>query len=718
MEETSGAEKIMFAVLGLLGLLAAFAGLGMVANRVACGQWAAPESPVEILGFFNGGEMSAFGVTPSGCAAQLWHLIVLLAALVVVVVAIILTVVVLRQAYRQSDRYLISMLRRREGIAKVLEVRRAMGRKAGKKAVKKVRPTLKRQPADKERGIKSGRRRARDPREANLLLGRSEGVELYASLEESLLLLGPPRSGKGVGVLVGAIIDAPGPVITTSSRADNLAMTMHMRAKKGPVAVFDPQGLTGEKTHFKWSPISGCESPLVANQRATSLIHASGLSPDSNNAEWAAPATQIMECLLHAAALGNPETGRAGTIDDLMAWGNTEAEASTAAKWLKAHEKAGRAAVGWADTLKGIIGQEAKMRGNMWFGVRNAVKGLAVPNVRAALQPESEAETLDIDNFLENNGTLYVVGTKTGGSSVGPFLITMMDAITEHAREKAAKKTGNRLDPPMMLILDEIANIATAWPGLIQLMADGGGVGISPFPVFQSLAQAKNEWGANPADALWEAATIKLQLGGSADDENLKKIQTLADTYEHRRDTKSHGKGGTSHQEQYSDKNVLEIGEIRRLPTVESKVGPHALLFFRRYRPILTKLRPYFKRKDAKTIDNYKKRYYQEKNINEETGRKIGWESDPGNKPQRVSASVEQVHRQAESVPETKKRLSEESDLRNQQATAHIPGYSWDKETGNLVYDEDHDSAPAAASASEAGANKDAGGKPSTVRWG
>lgn len=716
--ETSGAEKIMFAALGLVGLLLAVVGLGMVTNRFACEQWATPESAGAVLGFFGGADMGAFGRTPSGCAGQVWHLIVVVLILVILVVGVIMTVVILRSRYLQSDRYLVKTLRLREGVAKQPEVRRAVGKKAALSAVKKVRPTLKKQPADKARGIKSGRRRARDPQEANLLLGRCETVPLYASMEESILLLGPPRSGKGVGVLVGAIIDAPGPVITTSSRADNLAMTMHKRADKGPVAVFDPQGLTGQKTNFKWSPISGCDSPLVANQRATSLIQASGLSPDSNNAEWAAPATQIMECLLHAAALGDPEDGRPGTIDDLVAWGNTEAEAETAAKWLKAHEKAGRAAPGWGDTLAGVIGQDAKMRGNMWFGVRNAVKGLAVPNVRAALQPESEAETFDIDEFLENNGTLYIVGTKTGGSSVGPFLIAMMDAITEHAREKAAKKTGNRLDPPLALILDEIANIATAWPGLIQLMADGGGVGITPFPVFQSLAQVKKEWGPDSAAALWEAATIKLQLGGTADTDTLETIQKIAGTYEHRRDTKSRGQGGASFQEQYTDKNVLEADEIRRIPTVDSPVGPHALMFFRRSRPILAKLRPYFKRSDAKEIDANKKRYYQENNISEDTGRRVNWEADPGNRPQPIRSSTQQVHRQAESVEQTKQRLADESHARNQHATAHIPGYSWDEETGNVVSAEDQEESPVGATTSTAGQGQDKRGKPSSVRWG
>src|SRR5699024_10526673 len=84
-------------------------------------------------------------------------------------------------------------------------------------------------------------------------------------------LIGPPRSGKGLHLLIGAILDAPGPVVTTSSRADNYAATAAIRRSRGPVALFDPQGLTDTPTTLKWSPITRCEVPRVANQRAACL---------------------------------------------------------------------------------------------------------------------------------------------------------------------------------------------------------------------------------------------------------------------------------------------------------------------------------------------------------------------------------------------------------------------------------------------------------------
>lgn len=66
---------------------------------------------------------------------------------------------------------------------------------------------------------------------------------VWASVEDSILLIGPPRSGKGAHIVINTILDAAGAVITTSTRPDNLTATLRARQTMGPVAVFDPQHL-------------------------------------------------------------------------------------------------------------------------------------------------------------------------------------------------------------------------------------------------------------------------------------------------------------------------------------------------------------------------------------------------------------------------------------------------------------------------------------------
>ena len=90
-----------------------------------------------------------------------------------------------------------------------------------------------------------------------------------------LLDMFPYPSGKGLHVVIPAILDAPGAVIATSTRPDNLTATLRAREKHGPVAVFDPQHLAeGIPAGMRWSPIRGCADPLTAMIRATGLASA------------------------------------------------------------------------------------------------------------------------------------------------------------------------------------------------------------------------------------------------------------------------------------------------------------------------------------------------------------------------------------------------------------------------------------------------------------
>src|SRR5699024_10365510 len=198
-------------------------------NRLACGQGAWPDGLSEPLGSVASGDTKACG-TAGDCAAPSTTTTIALAALAGGATGLGLRVFFARPRYVQADAFLIKPLRRRDGIARAQEVRKAVGTKATKALTKKVRPSLSKPAAA----------------DGALQLGASDGAPVWASLEESICLIGPPLSGKGLHLLIGAILDAPGPVVTTSSRADNYAATAAIRRKRGPVALFDRQGLTDQ----------------------------------------------------------------------------------------------------------------------------------------------------------------------------------------------------------------------------------------------------------------------------------------------------------------------------------------------------------------------------------------------------------------------------------------------------------------------------------------
>src|SRR5262249_45142074 len=76
-------------------------------------------------------------------------------------------------------------------------------------------------------------------------LGRAQWFRLvWGRMEDQTLVLAPPRFGK-TGYLSDRILDHPGPVIATSTRADTLKLTGALRALRGPVEWFNPQGVGG-----------------------------------------------------------------------------------------------------------------------------------------------------------------------------------------------------------------------------------------------------------------------------------------------------------------------------------------------------------------------------------------------------------------------------------------------------------------------------------------
>jgi hypothetical protein len=109
-----------------------------------------------------------------------------------------------------------------------------------------------------------------------------------------------------------------------------------------------------------------------------------------------------------------------------------------------------------------------------WHSLRSAFDPLFLPSISAAMSP-SPTEKFNPREFLQENGTLYLVGTGEGVGAVGGFLSAMMNDVVEEGRRMAMASPGNRLDPGLGLILDEIFNLFT-WPGLPRswLRADLG----------------------------------------------------------------------------------------------------------------------------------------------------------------------------------------------------------------------------------------------------
>src|SRR5699024_2162138 len=138
---------------------------GQTANRIACGSWANPENIVDPLLFIVTSDPSVFGQAQR-CSAEASGTWIAMSLYLVALIVTVSLAVFGWLRYQQSAKAFIKEWRRRDEIARGLEIREAAGPGAARKRTKKGRPTMSRPNA----------------KDAALRLEEAEGDRVSASL--------------------------------------------------------------------------------------------------------------------------------------------------------------------------------------------------------------------------------------------------------------------------------------------------------------------------------------------------------------------------------------------------------------------------------------------------------------------------------------------------------------------------------------------------------
>jgi type IV secretory pathway TraG/TraD family ATPase VirD4 len=410
-------------------------------------------------------------------------------------------------------------------------------------------------------------------------LGRAHlGRRVIASMEDQTLVLAAPRTGKS-GWLADRIIDHPGAVVTTTTRTDLYENTAPLREQVGMLHVFNPEGIGGLASTFRWNPLQGCEEPAIALQRAVAFTAATETKGLHDMAFWIGKASSVLASLLHAAALDGQ------TMADVYRWahGTDDAEAQ---RILTAHPGA---AEGWLGPIREVR-KPGRTADSIRMTVTRALAWFADPVVAAATSPGPD-EGFDVAEFASGRNTLYMIGAGREEAPIAPLFRAFAEYVHAGAAFVGSLQPHNRLDPPMLMALDEVTQICPV--PLPSWMADSAGKGILIVAVCHGLAQLEARWDSSGARAIWDTAGIKVVLGGVADPDTLDRLSRLCGEVSLRTHSRSrYDDGRRARTVTYQPVRVLPPELLRGLPEWR------ALVIRGNLSPVVVRLRMAWRRRD------------------------------------------------------------------------------------------------------------------------
>jgi type IV secretion system protein VirD4 len=396
-------------------------------------------------------------------------------------------------------------------------------------------------------------------------LGRAQyGRRAYSRMEDQVLILAPQRTGKS-GLIADRILSHPGAVLATSTRPDLHQITAASRARLGPVEVFNPQGVGGLRSTFGWDILAPCRDLVLARRIAGWLASAVTGKGNLGNIEWfAAKGDTSLGILLWAAAV----SGR--TITDVFNWAQ-----------LYGHENALQVLATHPDSSPQMLAvarrtfADNRTAGSVRDTIELSLAWAVIPDLAAAVTP-APGRGFDVDRFAAEAGTLYMIASGDEDSPVTPLFTAFASYVHYAAGLAGSRAPAGRLDPPLLMALDEVTTICPV--DLPVMLSDSAGKGVLITAVAHGTSQLEERWGAPGGKTVWATCGTKILLGGLSDADTLEDVSRLCGTIAAGEDDKNQAR-------------VVPPELLRTLPDWR------ALVIRMNLNPVVVKIRPAWKRR-------------------------------------------------------------------------------------------------------------------------
>ncbi|MFK0223967.1 type VI secretion protein [Streptomyces vinaceus] len=279
-----------------------------------------------------------------------------------------------------------------------------------------------------------------------------------------------------------ALAAAEGAALVVTSSPALWAETKDARAKLGPVLLYDPSHLCDTPARMHWNPADSCADRDTAAARAIALL--APVRPQARmDAAIADTAETLLRSWLQAAALD------ARPFKQLHRWAQGNG-AQDPVRILRTHPQA---APGSAGELESALTAHPERREQAQHLTARALSCLTSIHIREACNP-NRTDALTLASFVAEGGTLYLVGESLEDPRTHPGAMPLLTAlaasVVEHGRRMAARSSHGRLDPPLALVLEDVAAVAPI-PQLPELLQEES---LPLLALCRSREQARARW--------------------------------------------------------------------------------------------------------------------------------------------------------------------------------------------------------------------------------
>jgi len=361
-----------------------------------------------------------------------------------------------------------------------------------------------------------------------VVIGRCGRNLVAAEAGHSLLVVGPTQSGKTTGLAAPIIREWEGPVVAASVKGDLARLTLEARSEVGEVLVYDPLATTGLR-RAAWSPLDSCRTWARARRLSADLaaVARDGSSAMTDGDFWYSMAAKLLAPLLLAAACNGL------AMSDIVAWVDHQDLTYPEQLLTQAGERQALQA------LCATLGREDRQRSGIFTTAETVIEAFADPDVAeceqgsycvdvgaaTAASGTTTSGTVDVAGLLDATNTLYLCAPAQDQRRLRPLFATLVAQVVSEAYGRAMR-TGRALDPPLLVVLDEAANVAPL-AELDVLASTAAGHGVQLVTVWQDLAQLNARYGSKGSSVV-NNHRAKLFLSGIADPGTLEHASQLA----------------------------------------------------------------------------------------------------------------------------------------------------------------------------------------------